>query len=170
MRILLVSHFIPDVLVGGTEVLTFSLARELQSIGHEVAIVCNADWDSASGWAITRTDDVVQGIPIIRWHFGWTKAPQIFRYLYDNPVVADSLVALCSELKPDIAHVTSCYTLSASVFGALERAGVPFVFTATDFWMLCARNTLLHPDGSLCSGPECGLKCAQCMLATNKSY
>jgi len=66
--------------------------------------------------------------------------------------------------------VTSCNTLSGSLITAARRRGVPVVLTATDFWFVCARNTLLKPDGSLCSGPETPWKCAQCMLADAKAY
>jgi glycosyltransferase involved in cell wall biosynthesis len=44
------------------------------------------------------------------------------------------------------------------------------VLTATDFWFLCARNTLLHADGSLCSGPDGEWKCASCLLSGAKAY
>jgi glycosyltransferase involved in cell wall biosynthesis len=105
-----------------------------------------------------------------RLRFNWTKAPDVFRSLYNNPLVERYMTAYLHELQPDVVHITSCYALSGSVITAARRAGIPTVLTATDFWFLCARNTLLKSDGTLCSGPESTAKCAQCMLADAKLY
>ena len=170
MKILLCTHFYPPGHLGGTEVLTSSLARSLHAAGHAVQVVCAEDWDSAASHEIVVSDDVVDCIPVRRLRFNWTKAPDIFRSLYNNPRVERYLTAYLRELQPDIVHITSCYTLSASVISAARDAGIPTVLTATDFWFLCARNTLLTTDGMLCTGPESTAKCAQCMLADAKLY
>jgi glycosyltransferase involved in cell wall biosynthesis len=60
--------------------------------------------------------------------------------------------------------------LSASVINAVAHANIPMILTATDFWFLCSRNTLLQSDGTLCTGPENAWKCAKCKLADAKVY
>lgn len=164
MRILLVSHFFPPGHLGGTEALTLALAHSLQKQKHDVQVVCAENWDKADDYKIAATSDIYEGIPVRRLHFNWAKAPDVFGYLFHNPEVEAYMTAFLDEYKPAIVHITSCYSLSASVITAAHRAGLPIVVTATDFWFLCARNTLLQADDSLCSGPEHAWKCAKCQL------
>ena len=170
MRILLATHFYPPGHLGGTEVLTRGLARALSAAGHSVEVVCAEEWEEAPSHRIRATAEFVDGVAVHRLRFNWKKAPDVFRYLYDNPEVERWVFDCLGRLKPDVVHITSCGTLSASVIAAARRRGVPVLLTATDFWFLCARNTLLQPDGSLCSGPETPWKCTQCLLADAKAY
>ena len=133
-------------------------------------VVCAEEWEEAPGHRIRATAEVVDGVAVHRLRFNWKKAPDVFRYLYDNPEVERWVFDHLGRLRPDVVHITSCGTLSASVIAAARRRGVPVLLTATDFWFLCARNTLLQPDGALCSGPETPWKCAQCLLADAKAY
>jgi glycosyltransferase involved in cell wall biosynthesis len=170
MRILLVTHFFPPGHVGGTEDLTRGLAQSLQAAGHTVNVICAEDWTTAPSHWIRATDEIVQGIPVRRLHFNWTKAPDVFGYLYNNPEVAEHFRKFCAQVRPDIVHITSCYTLSASIIGVARELGLPILLSATDFWLLCARNTLLRSDGTLCAGPESPWQCARCELAEAKLY
>ncbi len=170
MRILIATHFYPPNHVGGTEVLTRSLARSLRDAGHQVQIVCAEDWASASDYRIVETDDLIDEVPVRRFRFNWTKAPDVFRYLYDNPEVAHHFDKLIEAFRPDVVHVTSCYTLSASILAMARRRGLPIVLSATDFWFLCARNTLVRSDDTLCNGPESPWMCARCMASEAKVY
>ena len=170
MRILLVTHFFPPGHLGGTEVLSLGLAKSLQAAGHSVQIVCSEGWATAPSYKIEYTDDVFQGVPVRRLHFNWMKAPDVFRYLYNNPEVEGHLAGFLGHIQPDVVHLTSCSSLSASVISAAHRLAIPIVLTATDFWFLCARNTLLRNDDSLCTGPEHPLKCARCTAENTKVY
>jgi glycosyltransferase involved in cell wall biosynthesis len=170
MQVLLITHFFPPGHLGGTEILTLGLAKSLQAAGHSVQVVCCEDWATAPSYKIEHTDDIFQGVPVWRLHFNWTKAPDVFRYLYNNPEVEEHLVGFLGQIQPDVVHITSCYSLSASVISAAHRLAIPIVLTATDFWFLCARNTLLRGDDSLCSGPENPWKCARCLVENAKIY
>ncbi len=170
MKILFITHFFPPGHTGGTETLTVGLARALIAQGHTVQVLCAEGWDTAPSAAITVSDDTFQGVPVRRLHFNWKRAADVFRHTYNNPQVEAYLDAWLAQDRPDIVHITSCYSLSASVITAAKRAGLPVVLTATDFWFLCNRNTLLHSDGQLCSGPESAWKCARCNLADTKVF
>lgn len=170
MVILIITHFFPPGHFGGTETLTVGLAKALIAAGHRVQVICAESWETAPGPEIEATDDVFEGIPVRRLHFNWMQAPDVFRSMYNNPLVEAYLDTYIAEHRPDIMHITSCYSLSASVITAAHRAGLPIILTATDFWFLCARNTLLQSDGRLCSGPESAWKCAQCNLSKAKIY
>lgn len=170
MRIALITHFFPPGHIGGTEVLTTNLATSLQNAGHTVQVICAEDWTTARSHVIHPVDDIYQGVPVRRLRFNWMKAPDVFGYLYNNPEVERYLATFLERFKPDVVHVTSCYSLSASVISAAHRLGLPIILTATDFWFLCARNTLLQPDGSLCDGPTDSWKCNRCMASDTKIY
>jgi glycosyltransferase involved in cell wall biosynthesis len=170
MRILLITHFFPPGHLGGTEVLTLGLAKSLQAAEHSVQVICSEGWETAPSYKIEYTDEVFQGIPVRRLHFNWMKAPDVFRYLYNNPEVEEHLAGFLGQIRPDVVHITSCYSLSASVIAAAHQLAIPVVLTATDFWFLCARNTLLHGEDSLCAGPEYASKCTLCMAENTKIY
>ncbi|MFO8155035.1 MAG: glycosyltransferase, partial [Thiohalospira sp.] len=91
-------------------------------------------------------------------------------YLYQNPVVARHLDGWLEKWQPDVAHIISCYTLSASAIEALERRAVPMVLTLVDFWFICPRLSLLHADSSLCDGRTTPRECLRCMLYAAKIY
>lgn len=170
MRIAICTHFYPPHHLGGTEVLTAGLAKHLQMEGHDVQVVCGEDWERAGSHEVEPSDDVVDGVPVHRLHFNWKKAPDVFGWLYNNPNVEAYVIDYFESFQPDIVHITSCYTLSASIISAANVLGIPIVLTATDFWFLCSRNTLLMSDGSLCSGPDRPMKCTSCMMANSPVY
>ncbi len=170
MKILLASNFFPPGHLGGTEILTYGLASGLRAAGHHVRVVCAEDWDDAPHQGVRTSDEEVQGIPVHRLKLNWRRSPHIFRDLYANPATKAHVRELLIDFQPDVFHVTSCYTLTASILRAAAQLGVPIVYTATDFWFLCARNSLLRSNGELCSGPEGAWKCAQCMLSGAKVY
>jgi glycosyltransferase involved in cell wall biosynthesis len=50
--------------------------------------------------------------------------------------------------------------------GVFRELGVPVVFTATDFWSICARATLSKPSGELSTGPDdISSNCLECRQA-----
>ena len=170
MRVLLATHFFPPGHLGGTEVLTLGLAKSLTESGCEVQVICNEDWESAEGYQILETEDVYQGVPVKRLRYNWTKSPDVFRYLYQNPEVYRYFQKVLKEYQPDILHITSLYSLTASIIQAASELGIPVVLTATDFWFVCAKNTLLRNDGSLCPGQDDPWECTKCLMAGTKAY
>lgn len=170
LRILIITHFYPPGHIGGTEVLTVGLAKSLVAKGHTVEVLCGESWETAASYEIQVTQDVHEGVPVRRLHFNWTKAPNVFAYLYNNPQVKNYLSGYLQEFQPDLVHITSCNSLSASVVDVVKGAHIPILLTATDFWFICARNTLLRHDNSLCTGRETPWKCARCMLGDAKIY
>jgi len=170
MHLLLAAHFFPPGHLGGTEVLTLGLAQSLQRAGHSVQVICAEDWETAPSHKIHHTDDIFQDVSVRRLHFNWMKAPDVFRYLYDNPEVERHVTDLLRQTRPDVVHITSCYSLSASVVSAAHGLKIPIVLSATDFWFLCPRNTLLRADGSLCTDPGDPWQCTRCMLSNAKIY
>lgn len=154
----------------GTETYTSSIAEGMVQRGYDVEVLCGGDWDKGDQYWNGVTEDVQNNIPVHRIHVNWTKSPNPFGYLYDNPAVAVYLRYLLGDIKPDVVHVTSCETLSASVIRTVKAVNIPLVLSLTDFWFLCPRINLLHADGSNCSGQTSPVDCLDCKMRDNGKY
>lgn len=170
MKVLFLTHLYPPTGVGGTEVYTHGLARGLLQAGHEVHVLCTDEWDAGPRYWRGHTDRIHEGVTVRGLRLNWMKAPDVNRYLYDNPVIAEYLIEYLSELRPDVMHVTSCTTLSASVVAAAKRVGVPAVVSLTDFWFICPQGGLLRSDERACDGNVAPSECLECRLHSAKLY
>lgn len=165
MRVLFLTHFFPPTHVGGTEHFTFGVARALHNdMGYAVNVLCAGRWQGSSRYYDGYTDDEIDGIQVRRLLLDWRKAPHPNRYLYDNPFVASLVEQWLPSWDPDIVHVTSCYTLSASIIPVVVRAGVPLVLTLTDYWFICPKLNLLRSGGELCQDRATAQECLTCLL------
>ncbi len=170
MRVLFVTHFYLPEGTAGVEVYTHTLARALQAVGHEVRVVCATRWGQGSRYWNGAVSDVHEGVAVERLAFNWTLAPRPLDYLYDNPVAAAHCRQLMEEWRPDVVHITSCYTLSASVIEAARALGVPILLQLHDYWFICPRHTLLRWDDTVCADPVTAADCQRCMLGDAKAY
>ena len=170
MKILLISNGYPPDQWAGTETYTAGIAQALHAQGHQVQILCGGKWQKGAHYWNGYSDHLEQGIPCRRLHLNWTKAPDPFRYLYDNPVVADFLRGYLDEIQPDLVHITSCERLSAGTLNVVKEAGLPLVLSLTDFWFLCPRITLLRSDGDNCDGQTTPWDCLECQLRHSRVY
>lgn len=170
MKILLVSHFFPPTHNAGAEKRTLGYALSLLGLNHEVQVVCAGKWDEGRKHWNGYVDEIYQDIPVRRIHLNWKLAPDPNRYLYNNPVVEQHLRKWLEEWKPDVVHITSCMTLSASVINAAKDQDIPVVLTLTDFWFICPRISLLRSNGSLCNGLTSDWECLKCLTANTKAY
>lgn len=170
MRILYITNGYPPLRWAGTETYTAGMAEGFLQKGHDVQVLCAGTWNTGSDYWNGISEDVQKGVHVRRINLNWTKSPDPFRYLYDNPVVAEYLGRLLTELMPDIVHFTSCETLSASGLQVVRDAGIPLVLSLTDFWFLCPRINLLHGEGHNCSGQTTAAQCLDCTLLLNRTY
>lgn len=170
MKILFITNGFPPQRWAGTETHTAGLAIELQRRGHGVQVLCTGEWQTGPSYWSQPDDDCYEGVPVRRINVNWAKAPDPFRYLYDNPVVAKYLKSYLAELEPDLVHVTSCETLSASVLAVVKNANLPLILSLTDFWFLCPRINLLKSDGTNCDSLTNAWDCLRCQLLTSKAY
>lgn len=170
MKVLFISNGYPPQRWAGTETYTAGLAEGFTRLGHEVHVLCTGEWDSGDGYWNGVSDDVYNGVHIRRLNLNWKKSPNVFRYLYDNPVVADYVDGFLKRLRPEVVHVTSCETLSASVLRVVKAANLPLILSLTDFWFLCPRINLLHGDGSICDGRTTSGECTECSMLHTMAY
>lgn len=170
MRIAIFSHFYPPTHNAGAEQYTHGLARQLIAAGHEARVLCAGSWDEGETYLKDVENGEWEGVPVRRLHLNWTQAPDPNGYLIDNPVVYEEASRFLSEFHPDVAHITSLYTLSTSAIQALHDHKVPSIFTLTDYWIICPRHTLVRGDGSLCDGRVSAETCQDCMLHGSRPY
>lgn len=165
-----ISNGFPPMRWAGVETYTASLAGTLLENEHSVQVLCCGDWhDGREHWN-GYTDDVYNNIPVRRLNLNWQKSPDPQKYLYNNPVVAEFLDGYLKEIKPDLVHVTSCETLSASVLDVVKTNGIPLVLSITDFWFLCPRINLLKSNNENCDGATTPWECLKCTAYWSKPY
>ena len=170
MKILLAPNGFPPHRWAGTETYTAGIAKGFKKLGHDVRVFCVGDWAVGKHNLNGFVDSLYHSIPVRRLNMNWKKTHNPFGYLYNNPLIAHNFAGYVMEFKPDLIHVTSCETLSASVLKVAKDARVPLVLTLTDFWFLCPRMNLLKSNGSNCSGITTARQCLRCQLAKGKIY
>jgi glycosyltransferase involved in cell wall biosynthesis len=155
---LAVHQFLPEY-YAGTEVLTYRTARELRNRGHEIIIF--AGYPAMVDVPLedqNRFDEYT--------HDGF----HVYRFLqapvpmgnqsnpveidYNNELVRDRFVSILAKHRVDLVHSFHFNKISTSIIDACVARGLPVLFTATDFWMVCPASTLQLPDHSVCPGPD----------------
>jgi glycosyltransferase involved in cell wall biosynthesis len=159
VKILYTTHqFLPDY-SAGTEILTYGTAKEMSRRGHAVSIFTGYPVKGGvdASHAFDRYE--YEGISVDRFfhsHASPIRPANPMEAEYNNLFYADFFRRRIQELKPDVVHFYHLQRLSASAIDVCRELGIPMVFTATDFWLICPTNQLLLPDYSACSGPDSG--------------
>ena len=170
MKLLYITNGYPPNRWAGTETYTAGIAEGFKIQGNKVNVICVGKWQEGHQYFNGISIGEHNGVPVHRLDFNWAKAPDPFKYLYNNPVTAGLIKGYLSDLKPDLVHVTSCETLSASVLKVVRELGIPLVLSLTDFWFLCPRFNLLRSDGDNCDGNTLAWDCLRCQLLESKAY
>lgn len=157
MRILLTTHQFFPQFAAGTEVLTYSVARELIKRGHVVRVL--AGYPSSANLADEdRYDEYdFEGIHVYRFHHAYTPMggqTSLIEVGYDNYLGANYFERILKTFKPDLVHFFHLNRLGTGLIERAAQAGVRRFMTPTDFWTICPTGQLLLGDGSLCAGPS----------------
>lgn len=170
MRIALVVHKFPPPSLGGTEVYTQSLARELAARGHQVAVFYRAESPGAT--AAGQEWEQREGFRALRvWRgFDLATASPVAKYLdtFANRDIASRFDAFLDEVRPDLVHLQHVMWLSYRLIHAVKARRLPSLLTLHDYWFVCANSQLVWPDHRTCQGKLGGLHCARCALAQTR--
>ncbi len=161
MRILHVVHQYPPDRVGGTELSTQQVARELARRGHEVAVFYRR---SAPGSGCAERME--EGVRVWTAWAGVLTPARRFRAAFGEPALARAFNAVLHAFRPDVVHLQHLMGLPLSIVRSLRRAGIPYIVTLRDYWWVCAnaqRITNFHRRP--CEGPRAYLNCARCAIA-----
>jgi glycosyltransferase involved in cell wall biosynthesis len=170
MRIVIAVHHFPPRYLGGAEWRAHRTAQALQERGHTVQVICVEYIDRGSAAGVTWQDDVFKGVPVRRLAFNLSRAPDLFRWEYDNPWVGEHLTHFLTETRPEIFHLIGGYLLTGSALASAYALNIPVVVGLTDFWFLCRRVTLLRSDGRLSQAPVDPAACVQCLAEERRLF
>jgi glycosyltransferase involved in cell wall biosynthesis len=157
-RVLLVTDAYAPM-IGGADRAVSSVATELTSRGHTVAVA--TAWQP--GLPAHETRD---GIPVHRLRDLTSRLPWIsadpYRHVpppFPDPEGTVRFRRLIKRFRPDVVHSYGWLTYSCAA--ALAGTGVPLVLSLHDYGNFCALRTLLHMDREACSGAA-PAKCLRC--------
>jgi glycosyltransferase involved in cell wall biosynthesis len=169
VRIALVVHKFPPASVGGTEIYTLNLARELLERGHQVFVFYRQDrvrpgqgetgWEEREGFKAYRVSRA----------FDERSAPAQFLDTFFNPDVEHAFFRFLDQAQPDLVHFQHLMLLSYRLIALAKRRMLPALLTLHDYWFLCSNSQLVWPDAQVCRGKALGLNCARCALARIES-
>jgi len=169
MKILLAAHHSPPNYLGGVEWITHHAAQWLQNHGHEVEIAAVEEIRSQSEGEVISRDDEFQGIHIHRLSIPASSTAEKFQQSYWNQPIERWFDEHLMITRPDILHLQSGYLLTLSALESASQQGIASVLSLHDYWTVCPRINLLHPNGERCLGPE-KTKCAWCLLTEKRRY
>lgn len=156
MRILLTVHqFFPEY-ISGTEVLTFSVAKELLRRGHEVFVFTGYPAKQLLPDGKRFDSYVIEGIEVHRFHHAFIPMGEqhvLSEIEYDNHLAARFFAHLLDTIRPDVVHFFHFSRLGASLVDVARQKAIPAYYTPTDFWAVCPTSQLLLSNGSVCHGP-----------------
>ncbi len=157
MKILLTVHqFVPDY-ASGTEILTFSVAKELLRRGHEVFVYTGfpAQQDMPDDTRLDRYE--IEGIRVYRYYHSIKPLADqqvITEIEYNNHLASQFFETIVQGVQPDIIHFFHLSRLGIGLVDVATTKGILAYLTPTDFWAICPTSQLLLDDGRLCDGPS----------------
>jgi len=165
MRIALVVHKFPPSSMGGTEVYTWNIARELAHRGHDVFVFYRHEspgaeavaWEEREGFKACR---VSRGLDAAT-----ASAPALFLDTFYNVDVERAFRTFLDAAQPDLVHFQHVMWLSYPLIAIARDRGLRTVLTLHDYWFLCGNAQLIWPDAQVCRGKAWGWNCARCALA-----
>ena len=169
MKIVLASPHFPPRFIGGVETFVKRLADGFLRLGDQPTVIAVEAIDQPTG--APRIDvDSSFGYPVYRVSLDLTKSGRPLAFHYGAPQVDQALSNILSNVRPDIVHVHSGYLLGVDWLAQARAVGATTLLSLHDYWILCPRMTLTHPDGRICSGPESAAKCAWCLATERRRY
>ena len=165
LRILEIVHNFPPFSYAGTELYTLNLAKELQTLGHDVTILHPVVSKEARSYSFENA--IYEGIKVTRFNIYDGKA--LIRSDFFNPSYDEPFSRYLSSHNFDIVHFQHLYSLSANWITIAKAHGCPVFLKIDDMFMYCAQIHLVQNQKTYCSGPESLQKCAECVFGLNEN-
>jgi glycosyltransferase involved in cell wall biosynthesis len=156
-RIGLVVHGQPPELVGGTEQLVASLARDLHGAGETVEVFSGSmEWRPR--FEVVRLED--GPVPVVRVH-----RQDLFFERWDrleSPFVERAYGEWLAAYRPDLVHVHHWARLTSRLVRVAAHRGIPAVASLHDLFPSCPRYHRVMEDGTFCTAPAGPGPCTGC--------
>ena len=159
--IYLVHQFFPEF-QAGTERFVYNTAYMTQKSGHKVRVLTYSvagisDPDRQTNGILTR-DYYYNGVPVTAFHY--RGEPSDLNYSLGGNAGLDFARGWLQEEAPDLIHVGHAMRVNPFISAAAEL-GIPYIVTATDFFLICPKVILSPNRDTVCSGPQNGAACRQ---------
>lgn len=148
---------------GGAEITLKILVETMAARGHEVCVVTTGPGRSTHVDTVDGVRVVRIGIHNLYWHFeraGTPKWKRLAWHLLDiyNLRMAQAVLGVVNEFKPDVVSCHNLAGFSAAVWLALRRAEVPVLQVLHDYYSLCPKSTMYS------AGRPCHQPCLSCRV------
>lgn len=163
MKVCIITNTYSADLIGGSNIYTNILVRELNKRNHEVIVIAAcSEKDSVLAHETAkiyyfRPLNVASCSEIGRKAFPWQGVWTLLD-IY-NPYSLIKILKILKKEKPDLVHVHTPLDITLSSFDAARMLNLPLVFTAHDYLLLCRRVVLLHKTGNICSNENMNKLC-----------
>lgn len=81
---------------------------------------------------------------------------------------AARLTELLERERPDVVHLVNPGHIGVNLLAAARAAGRPTVVTIVDYWWLCPKHTLWHPQRGICDANVPWQECVRCIGLTDR--
>lgn len=173
MKICVITNTFSSDLIGGSNVYTSAIARELHNRNHEVVVIAaNTDKKDSIKFEggvkihyfhpvnITTSSEIGKE-PILNQGL-WTILDIYSHHSYIK------IIKILEKENPDIVHLHTPLDITLSVFDAVKKLNLPLIFTAHDYLLLCRRVILLHKSGEICTDKNINRFCKLYRILTKK--
>ncbi len=163
MKILYVIHNFLPWSIAGSEVYTYNLARALGD-RHDVRVFTREPGMKYENF--TSRDLVYEGVRVrtVKYNIHPISHPlEPYAAQLSSKPLEKLFGDFLDEFQPDLVHFQHTMHLSPSLIAVAKQRGLPVVHHLHDYWYMCRQVQLLTLDDRICSGPESGMKCRQCL-------
>jgi glycosyltransferase involved in cell wall biosynthesis len=163
MKICHIIFTYPPYMLGGADIYTYRITRELYDAGNDVVIITTKPYEGLG--SLKPSMEVIDGIRVYRFYpmntYSWISPSRSFIKkivwhaldlwnLHPYLLIRDIL----KKERPDIVHTHTPIWISMSVFSAVKSLHIPLAFSLHDSYLLCKRGTLAHGNGRKCDDPR----------------
>lgn len=163
MKILQVVHYFMTHGMGGSELYTYYLSKEL-SKQHDVRLFFTIPEDNDKTKVVQGH---YQGLP----YWALKKNRETYEYLFQerNKWVEKEFNEVLQQFKPDLVHFQHLINLSLRLPCLAKEKGIPCCLTLHDFWLLCPRTIFVTSDLRICKNYS-ALVCLSCLQEQFEYY
>jgi glycosyltransferase involved in cell wall biosynthesis len=171
MKILyLVHQFYPEHYTS-TGKFIFNVSSMMQKCDNNARIITympgeNFLFNRESGSFLIR-DYIYKGISVTA--IKHRSEPEDMNHALHNKDMRDFAKGLIIKEDPDVVHIGHPMRLSEMI-RILPDLNIPYVFTLTDYFMMCPKGILINHQGTLCPGPKGGDNCPYLCPEFNTNY
>lgn len=159
LKICYISNLYSPYVRGGAEINVMKSAEEMVRKGHDAVVITTGQKGEDYVEDINRVKVCRLSLTNICSPFEYPRLNLLVKPLYYlistwSPVNYIKVRKALIKESPDVVHVNNFKGPSLSSFTAAKSLGLPIVFTAHDFCLVCPRGTLLKSSGKGCDKPR----------------